>query len=389
MNTISLRYGMNSHQGDAKLSTDKENLPIKILNGEPSYINILDALNAFQLVIELKKALKKPAAASFKHVSPAGAAIYTPLTNDLTSAYFVEGLELSPLAIAYAKARGTDRMSSFGDCAAFSDTVDSTVAELLKREVSDVIVAPDYNEEALEILKTKKGGKYLIIQIDPDFSPSLNEQRTVYGMTLEQKRNDITISNAIFNKIVTKQKVIPEDVKIDLIIAFLTLKYTQSNSVCFVKSGQTIGIGAGQQSRIHCTRLAASKADNWFLRQHPIALNMKFKQDISRAEQNNAIDKWLCDELSLHEENAWRNCFEEVPIRLTHDEKREWIKRLTNVSLASDAYFPFRDNLDRASMSGVKYVVQTGGSIRDEQIVQAANEYGMVMTYSGIRLFHH
>jgi phosphoribosylaminoimidazolecarboxamide formyltransferase / IMP cyclohydrolase len=385
---IGLRYGMNPNQSKAKVY-NAENTPIKILNGEASYINFLDALNAFQLVRELQQATGQPAATSFKHVSPAGAAVYTPLNETLTESYFVEGLDLSPLAIAYARARGTDRMSSFGDCAVFSDEVDITVATLLKTEVSDMIVTPSYTQEALEILKQKKKGKYLILEIDPNYVPDPIEKRTVFGITLEQQRNDVQIGKEVFNHIVTTQCDIPDHAKRDLLVALITLKYTQSNSICFALDGQTIGIGAGQQSRIHCTRLAAEKADNWWLRQHPRVLNMKFKEGISRVEVNNAIDGWLNDDITEVENEQWKQCFEEVPARLSKSEKQEWLKGLKGVSYASDAFLPFRDNIDRAAQTGVKYVVQTGNSLRDEQVTQAANEYGMIMAHSGIRVFHH
>ncbi|GAB1795624.1 phosphoribosylaminoimidazolecarboxamide formyltransferase [Priestia megaterium] len=388
MKEIGLRYGMNPNQGKAKVY-NAENTPIKILNGEASYINFLDALNAFQLVRELRQATSQPAAASFKHVSPAGAAVYSPLNETLAESYFVEGRDLSPLAIAYARARGTDRMSSFGDCAAFSDEVDITAANLLKTEVSDMIVAPSYTQEALEILKQKKKGKYLILEIDPNYVPDPIEKRTVFGITLEQQRNDIQIGKEVFNHIVTTQSNIPDHAKRDLLVALITLKYTQSNSICFALDGQTIGIGAGQQSRIHCTRLAAEKADNWWLRQHPRVLNMKFKEGISRVEVNNAIDGWLNDDITEVENEQWKQCFEEVPARLSKSEKQEWLKGLKGVSYASDAFLPFRDNIDRAAQTGVKYVVQTGNSLRDEQVTQAANEYGMIMAHSGIRVFHH
>ncbi|WP_248929794.1 phosphoribosylaminoimidazolecarboxamide formyltransferase [Paenibacillus hamazuiensis] len=387
-NEIQLRYGMNPHQKEAKLYNDGP-LPIRVVNGDPGFINLLDALNSFQLARELRQATGLPAAASFKHVSPAGAAVYAPLTPELAKAYFVEGLELSPLATAYARARGADRMSSFGDCAALSDVVDASTAQLLKREVSDLVVAPGYTEEALEILKAKKNGGYLILQIDPDYVPEPIERRNVFGLTLQQQRNDAKIDASALNNIVTQNKELPEGAKRDLLVALITLKYTQSNSVCYTLDGQTIGIGAGQQSRIHCTRLAGDKADRWFLRQHPIALNMKFRQGLSRAEQNNAIDLWLEEELTPVERASWEAAFAEVPPRLTTAEKREWLSKLTGVSYGSDAFLPFRDNLDRASRSGVKYVVQAGSSMRDEEVVQAANDYGMVMAYSGVRLFHH
>ncbi|MDH2361752.1 5-aminoimidazole-4-carboxamide ribonucleotide transformylase [Priestia megaterium] len=381
MKEICLRYGMNPNQSKAKVQ-NAENTPIKILNGEASYINFLDALNAFQLVRELRQATGQPAAASFKHVSPAGAAVYSPLNKTLSESYFIEGVDLSPLAIAYARARGTDRMSSFGDCAAFSDEVDITVASLLKTEVSDMIVAPRYTQEALENLKQKKKGKYLILEIDPNYVPDPIEKRTVFGITLEQQRNDVQIGKKVFNHIVTTQCDIPDNAKKDLLVALITLKYTQSNSICFALDGQTIGIGAGQQSRIHCTRLAAEKADNWWLRQHLRALNMKFREGISRVEVNNAIDGWLNDDITEVENEQWKQCFEEVPTRLSKSEKREWLKSLKGVSYASDAFLPFRDNIDRAAQSGVKYVVQTGNSLRDEQVTQAAK--GICSTFPSV-----
>lgn len=388
-NELLLRYGMNPHQKEAKLTAGGRPLPIKVLNGEPGFINLLDALNGFQLVRELRRATGLPAAASFKHVSPAGAAVYAPLSEELAKAYFVEGMELSPLATAYARARGADRMSSFGDAAALSDVVDVPTAQLLKREVSDLVVAPGYTEEALAILRTKKNGGFLILQIDPDYVPDPLEFRTVFGLTLQQQRNDAVIDESAFERIVTRNKELPDEAKRDLKVALITLKYTQSNSVCYALGGQTIGIGAGQQSRIHCTRLAGDKADRWFLRQHPIALGMKFRQGLSRAEQNNAIDLWLEEELTPVEQANWEQCFSVVPPRLTREQKREWLNRLQGVSYASDAFLPFRDNLDRASRSGVKYVIQAGSSVRDEEVVRAADEYGMVMVYSGVRLFHH
>ncbi|MDO3679923.1 phosphoribosylaminoimidazolecarboxamide formyltransferase [Paenibacillus ehimensis] len=385
---LELRYGMNPHQKQAKL-IGEGTLPIKVVNGDPGFINLLDAFNGFQLARELRRATGLPAAASFKHVSPAGAAVAAPLTPELKKAYFVEGLELSPLATAYARARGADRMSSFGDAAALSDIVDASTAQLLKREVSDLVVAPGYTDEALEILRAKKNGGYLILQIDPDYVPNPVETRTLFGMTLQQERNYAVIDESALERIVTENKELPENAKRDLLIALVTLKYTQSNSICYTLDGQTIGIGAGQQSRIHCTRLAGDKADRWFLRQHPTALNMAFRQGLSRAEQNNAIDLWLEEELTPVEQAAWEACFEQVPARLTREEKREWLSKLQGVSYGSDAFLPFRDNLDRASRSGVKYVVQAGSSMRDEEVVKAANDYGMVMAYSGVRLFHH
>ena len=389
---IALRYGMNPHQKEAKLfSADGQPLPLTVLNGDPGFINLLDALNAFQLVRELRQATGLPAAASFKHVSPAGAAVYAPLSPELAKAYFVEAEGLSELAIAYARARGADRMSSFGDAAALSDVVDASTATLLKREVSDLVVAPGYTPEALDILKQKKGGKYLILQIDPEYVPEAIETRTLFGMKFQQERNSAVPDASVFDlaNVITANKEIPDSAKRDMLVALITLKYTQSNSICYTLDGQTIGIVAGQQSRIHCTRLAGDKADRWYLRQHPAALNMKFREGLARAEQNNAIDLWLEDEVTPIEQAAWESCFEVVPTRLTREEKREWLNGLQGVSYGSDAFLPFRDNLDRASRSGVKYVIQAGKSLRDEEVVQAANDYNMVMVYSGVRLFHH
>lgn len=389
LHELSLRYGMNPHQKEAKLTANGKPLPIRVLNGDPGFINLLDALNAFQLVRELKHATGQPAAASFKHVSPAGAAVYAPLTPELAKAYFVEGAELSPLATAYARARGADRMSAFGDAAALSDVVDVATAQLLKREVSDLVVAPGYTPEALELLKQKKNGGYLILEIDPNYVPDPIESRNLFGLTLTQQRNSAVLDESAFERIVTQNQDLPANAKRDLLVALITLKYTQSNSICYALDGQTIGIGAGQQSRIHCTRLAGDKADRWYLRQHPIALSMKFRPGLPRAEQNNAIDLWLEDVLTPIEQASWEKCFDEVPPRLTREQKREWLGGLTGVSYGSDAFLPFRDNLDRASRSGVRYVIQAGSSMRDEEVVQAANDYNMVMVYSGVRLFHH
>lgn len=389
LNELALRYGMNPHQKEAKLTNNGKPLPLQVLNGDPGYINLLDALNAFQLVRELRKATGQPAAASFKHVSPAGAAVYSPLSPELAKAYFVEGMELSPLATAYARARGADRMSAFGDAAALSDTVDASTANLLKREVSDLVVAPGYTEEALQILRAKKGGKYLILQIDPNYVPDPIETKVLFGLTLQQERNNAELTEDIIERIVTENTELPADAKRDMLVALITLKFTQSNSICYALDGQTIGIGAGQQSRIHCTRLAGDKADRWYLRQHPIALKMKFKAGLARAEQNNAIDLWLEEELTSVEQASWEQAFEEIPPRLTREQKREWLSGLSGVTYGSDAFLPFRDNLDRASRSGVKYVIQAGSSLRDEEVVQAANDYGMVMAISKVRLFHH
>lgn len=388
MEEVIMRYGINPNQGNAKVKSS-EKLPFKILNGEPSYINLLDAFNSYQLVRELKLAIGQPAAASFKHVSPSGAAVYSPLSDELAKSYFVDDMELSPLAVAYARARGTDRMSSFGDCAALSDKVDIFVAKILKREVSDMIVAPAFDDDALEILKSKKKGKYLIIQIDPEYEPDPIETRTLFGVNLVQERNNVLITEKLLNNIVSENKFLPESAKRDLLISAITLKYTQSNSVCFAKDGQTIGVGAGQQSRIHCTRLAATKAENWYLRQHPIALSINFREGVSHTAQNNAIDKWLTDDLTLPERKAWEECFEEVPHKLTYNEKRQYLNGLKEISFASDAFLPFRDNIDRVAQSGAKYILQTGGSLRDKEVIDAANEYGIVMAFSGVRLFHH
>lgn len=389
VNEMILKYGCNPHQNPARIYAQSGSLPIQVLNGNPGYINLLDALNSWQLVKELKQLLNMPAAASFKHVSPAGAAVGVPLDEALKKACFVEDMELSPLASAYARARGADRMSSFGDWVALSDVVDVPTAKLLKREVSDGVIAPDYMPEALEILKEKRKGKYSIIKIDPDYEPEEMETKQVYGITFEQKRNDAQAGFHMLQNIVTSKKDIPDSAKIDLMVAQVALKYTQSNSVCFALNGQVIGAGAGQQSRIHCTRLAASKAEIWYLRQHPSVLNLKFKKGIGRPDRDNAIDQYLRDDITPAEEAVWKEMFDEVPTRLTIEEKKEWLKGLKGVSLASDAFFPFRDNIDRARQCGTQYIVQPGGSIRDDLVIQACDEYGMVMAFSGIRLFHH
>lgn len=388
-NEIILRYGCNPHQTPARIYSQERRLPITVLNGAPGYINLLDALNSWQLVRELRQALGLPAAASFKHVSPAGAAVATPLSEELKRAYFVDDLKLSPLASAYARARGADRMSSFGDWAALSEIVDLPTARLLHREVSDGIIAPGYEEEALSILKGKKKGKYVILEMDLDYKPRDLEIREVFGIIFEQKRNNLMIDLSLLKKIVTKNQELPDFAKRDLLLATITLKYTQSNSVCFAFDGQVIGLGAGQQSRIHCTRLAASKADSWYLRQHPAILGLKFREGIGRPERNNAIDQYLNQELTSAEKKGGEEVFEKVPKKLSREEKQEWLKRLQGVSLSSDAYFPFRDNIDRAEQSGVRYVLQPGGSVRDKEVIQACNEYGMVMAFSGVRLFHH
>lgn len=386
---LELRYGCNPHQKPARVYSEHGRLPITVLNGRPGYINLLDALNGWQLVSELSQATGLPAATSFKHVSPAGAAIGQPMSAAMRQAHMVDDLQLSPLASAYARARGADRMSSFGDWVALSHKVDLSTAHLLRREVSDGIIAPDYEEEALKILRAKKGGSYCIIRIDRDYEPPSMERREVYGITFEQKRNDARLIPKIMQNIVTLNKVLPEAVRLDMTVALIALKYTQSNSVCLAYDGQLIGTGAGQQSRIHCTRLAAQKADVWFLRQQPAVLALPFRQDISRPARDNAIDLYLQEALPPEQEEQWRDLFHAAPPRLTFQEKREWLDQLTGVTLASDAFIPFRDNIDRAAQSGVKYVVQPGGSTRDESVIDACNQYGMVMVFTGTRLFHH
>jgi len=385
---LSLRYGMNPHQAPAKVFVDEGTLPIEVLSGRPGYINLLDALNSWQLVRELRQAVGLPAAASFKHVSPAGAAVAVPLTDELRQAYFVSG-ELSPLATAYARARGADRMCSFGDWAALSDVVDVPTAQMLRREVSDGVIAPGYEPEALAILKEKKGGAYPVIRIDPDYVPPQQETRQVFGVRFEQKRNDALPGADTFAKVVTQQKEISEDAKRDMVVAFITLKYTQSNSVCLVKDGQVIGNGAGQQSRVHCTRLAGGKADTWWLRQHPAVLQMQFRKGVGRPERDNAIDQFLREDVIPAEERLWRESYRTVPDRLTADERRAWLDKLDGVTLGSDAFIPFPDTINRATQSGVRYIMQPGGSVRDEDVITACDEYGMVMVYTGVRLFHH
>jgi phosphoribosylaminoimidazolecarboxamide formyltransferase/IMP cyclohydrolase len=384
-----LRYGINPHQVPARVYIQKGELPFKVLNGAPGYINLLDALNSWQLVQELKQATNLPAAASFKHVSPSGAAVGTPLPEILRKIYFVDDLELSPLAEAYARARGVDRMSSFGDWIALSSPVDETCARLINREVSDGIIAPAYDPSALQTLAKKKGGKYTILQIDPDFQPELLERRDVFGITLEQRRNDRPITPEDFKTIVTKNKTLPEHAMRDMLVAEITLKYTQSNSVCFAVDGQVIGVGAGQQSRIHCTRLAGLKADLWRLRQHPKVLGLKFRPEAKRPDRDNAIDQLLRDDITPAERAEWNKVFAEIPSQLSPDEKREWLGGMKEVVLGSDAFFPFRDSIDRAALSGVGYVLQPGGSNRDDSVILACDAYGMVMVFTSIRLFHH
>jgi phosphoribosylaminoimidazolecarboxamide formyltransferase/IMP cyclohydrolase len=389
MDEIKLRYGCNPHQAPARVFTREKPLPLRVLGGAPGYINLLDALNAWQLVRELRASLKLPAATSFKHVSPAGAAVAVPMSEAVRRASFVDDLELSPLATAYARARGADRLCSFGDFAALSDVVDVSTANVLKREVSDGVIAPGYEPAALEILRSKRNGTYCVLEIDPAWEAPEVEDREVFGMVFEQRRNQVVPAAEHLANIVTQNRELPESAARDLILALITLKYTQSNSVCFAYDGQAIGIGAGQQSRIHCTRLAGSKADRWFLRQHPTVLDLPFREGLGRPERNNAIDLFLEDALSPAEESEWLGSFASAPKRLTRAKKRAFLARRKGVSLASDAFFPFRDNVDRASQSGVKYISQPGGSVRDDVVIQAANEYGMVMAMSKLRLFHH
>lgn len=386
---IPLRYGLNPHQKPAEIVLTDESPKIEILNGAPGYINMLDALNGWQLVRELKQVLGLPAAASFKHVSPAGAAVGIPLDDVLRKAYFVDDMDLSPLATAYARARGADRVSSFGDFVSLSDRCDLSTAKLIAREVSDGVIAPWYDDDALEVLKAKRGGKYLVIRIDPDYRQPEMESREVFGVTLRQHANDVRIGPDLFGNIVTKEKTLCDDGIRDLIVSLITLKYTQSNSVCFAKDGQAIGIGAGQQSRVHCTRLAGGKADLWWLRQHPCVLDLQFREGLNRAEKNNTIDVFLSEDITPPEEAQMMESLVGRPVRLTMHEKREWLDRLTGVSLGSDAFFPFRDSIDRASRTGVKYVAEPGGSTRDDLVIEAADEYGMVMAFTGLRLFHH
>ena len=392
MNELELKYGCNPNQKPSRIyMADGSDLPIKVLNGKPGYINFLDAFNGWQLVKELKKATGLPAATSFKHVSPAGAAVGLPLLDVLKKIYWVdETIELSPLACAYARARGADRMSSFGDFISLSDVCDKATALLIQHEVSDGIIAPGSESEALEILKSKKKGNYNIVEIDPSYVPEEIERKQVYGITFEQGRNELDINNALLENIVTKNKNLPDNAKIDLIISLITLKYTQSNSVCYVKDGQAIGIGAGQQSRVHCTRLAGSKADNWLLRQAPQVLNLQFADGIARANRDNAIDNYITENyMDVLREGEWQKFFKVKPDVFTAEEKRAWLDRQSGVSLGSDAFFPFFDNIDRAKKSGVSYIAEPGGSIRDEEVIARCDEYNMVMSFTGIRLFHH
>ena len=391
MKELELKYGCNPNQKPSRIYVEKGELPIEVLNGKPGYINFMDAFNGWQLVKELKEATGLPAATSFKHVSPAGAAVGLPLSEVERKIYWVDDLgELSPLACAYARARGADRMSSFGDFISLSDVCDVDTANMIKREVSDGIIAPGYEPEALEILKSKKKGNYNVIKIDPDYTPDPVERRQIFGVTFEQGRNEMPIDDAFLGEIVTENKEITEDAKRDLKIALITLKYTQSNSVCYVKGGQAIDIGAGQQSRIHCTRLAGQKADNWLLRQCPKVLELPFKEDAKRPDRDNAIDVYMSEDyMDVLAEGQWQNFFTERPEPLTREEKRAWLDKMEGVALGSDAFFPFSDNVQRAYRSGVKYIAQPGGSIRDDVVIDACNEYGMVMYFSGMRLFHH
>ncbi len=386
---ISLKYGCNPHQESARVYTQGRSLPFTVLNGNPGYINLLDALNSWQLVKELTLATGLPAATSFKHVSPAGAAVGLPLNDALKRSYFVESAELSPVANAYARARGTDRMSSFGDWIAISGVVDIQTAKIISGAVSDGIIAKGYNAVALKLLSKKKNGAYCVIKMDWDYVPNEIEHREVYGVTFEQRRNDLLITEDVLDNIVTENKEITETAKRDLLIAMITLKYTQSNSVCLVLDGQTIGVGAGQQSRIHCTRLAASKADLWFLRQHPAVSELSFKDGIVTPEKDNLIDEYLRNDVTTTEMENWSRVLTRPPKKLSREEKAEWISKFRNVSLASDAYFPFRDNIDKVRQSGVQYIAQPGGSIRDRSVIDACNRYGMVMAFTGLRLFHH
>lgn len=392
MKEMELKYGCNPNQKPARIFMSGEGeLPIQVLSGKPGYINLLDAFNGWQLVRELRKATGLPAAASFKHVSPAGAAVGLPLSGTLAKIYWVDDMgELSPLASAYARARGADRMSSFGDFISLSDTCDVDTAKLIKREVSDGVIAPGYEPEALESLKSKKNGNYCVIQMDESYEPEKIEKKQVFGITFEQGRNDLDINHELISHVVTENKEIPDSAKRDLVISLITLKYTQSNSVCYAKDGQAIGIGAGQQSRVHCTRLAGQKADNWFLRQAPQVLALKFVDGIRRADRDNAIDVYIGEEyMDVLADGAWEKIFKEKPPVFTRDEKRGWLDQMSEVALGSDAFFPFGDNIERAYKSGVKYIAQPGGSVRDDNVIETCNKYGMAMAFTGIRLFHH
>lgn len=391
MNEMELKYGCNPNQKPSKIfMKNGAELPIEVLCGKPGYINFLDAFNSWQLVKELKEATGLCAAASFKHVSPAGAAVYSPMSDVLKKIYFVDDLELSPMANAYARARGADRMSSYGDFVALSDECDKATALLLKREVSDGVIAPSYTDEALEILKAKRKGTYAVIKIDENYVPESVEHKDVFGVTFEQGRNNFLINKELLDEVVTKNKDIPDDAKRDLVISLITLKYTQSNSVCYVKDGQAIGIGAGQQSRVHCTRLAGNKADNWYLRQHKKVLELPFKADIRRADRDNTIDVYISDDyMDVLADGVWENFFETKPEVFTREEKRAWLDTMDGVALGSDAFFPFGDNVERARRSGVKYIAQPGGSIRDDNVIDTCDKYGIAMAFTKMRLFHH
>ena len=390
MRELELKYGCNPNQKPARIFMEEGELPIQVLNGKPGYINFLDALNSWQLVKELKEATGLPAAASFKHVSPAGAAVGTPLSDVEKKIYFAEGMELTPIACAYVRARGADRLCSYGDWAALSDVCDAATARYLALEVSDGVIAPGYTDEALEILKKKRKGGYNVVQIDPDYVPREVEHKDVFGITFEQGRNNFAINESLLDNIVTDSKDLPDSAKRDMLVALITLKYTQSNSVCYVKDGQAIGVGAGQQSRIHCTRLAGSKADNWLLRQHPKVLGLQFVDGIRRPDRDNAIDLYISDEYEdVLAEGVWQNTFKVKPEVLTAEEKKAWIATQSGVTVGSDAFFPFGDNVERARKSGVRYIVQPGGSIRDDHVIATCNKYGIVMAFTGMRLFHH
>ncbi|MBQ6222046.1 MAG: phosphoribosylaminoimidazolecarboxamide formyltransferase [Solobacterium sp.] len=392
MNELELKYGCNPNQKPSRIyMKDGSDLPVTVLNGKPGYINFLDALNSWQLVKELKEATGLPSAASFKHVSPAGAAVYRELSDVERRIYFVkEDAVLSPIACAYIRARGTDRLSSYGDWAALSDICDASAAEYLKAEVSDGVIAPGYTEEAMEILKTKKNGKYNVVQIDPDYEPAPQECKDVFGITFEQGHNNYKITDEIFNNIVTANKELSEEARIDMKVSLITLKYTQSNSVCYVKNGQAIGVGAGQQSRIHCTRLAGQKADNWYLRQNPKVLALPFLDTVRRADRDNAIDVYISDEYEdVLRDGEWQKVFKVQPEPLTREERQAWIATQTGLTVGSDAFFPFGDNVERARKSGVSYIVEPGGSIRDDHVIATADKYGIVMAFTGMRLFHH
>lgn len=387
---IALKYGCNPNQKPSRIYVEDGELPVTVLNGKPGYINFLDALNSWQLVKELKEATGLPSAASFKHVSPAGAAVGLPLSETDRKIYFVDEEELSPIACAYVRARGADRMSSYGDWAALSDVCDADTARLLKKEVSDGVIAPGFTEEALEILRQKKKGNYNVVQVDPDYVPEEIEHKQVFGITFEQGRNNIKIDESLLTNIISENKNLPESAKRDLMIALIALKYTQSNSVAYAKDGQCIGIGAGQQSRVHCVRLAGNKADNWWLRQNPKVLALPFKQGIRRADRDNTIDVYISDEYEdVLRDGTWENFFETKPEVLTKEEKKEWLSKMNGVSLASDAFFPFGDNIERAHKSGVEFIVEPGGSIRDDNVIDTCNRYNMTLVFNGVRLFHH